>query len=355
MKILIAVPNNTENSYTDDLAKGLSLLTECKTSIFEFWCENNFYDVVHIHWPEILFEWKEPTDKQLNLLESRLQHWSKKAKIICTRHNLHPHYRDTKAFLKLYDIVYSYCNGVIHLGEFSKTEYLTRYKNNYFIRPQQQFVIPHQLYPNLPNLHSVTSARKKIGIGKEQKVMLVFGALRDKEEFDIVLDSFRNLNIKNKCLIANRWYTHKQIGFRNPLAKFKQFRQDVSFAFNSSYKLFNKFTTREENEILFKTSNVVLIPRKKALNSGNLALGFGYGKVVVGSSFGNIGEILQRTGNPTYNDYDHVSVSNAIERGFELDKGGQGGKNLMYGLNHWNLELILELHLDAYNCLYNKS
>ena len=48
-------------------------------------------DLIHIHWPEAIFDWKEPSNENLLALEQRIVEWKQATKIIYTRHNEVPH------------------------------------------------------------------------------------------------------------------------------------------------------------------------------------------------------------------------------------------------------------------------
>ncbi|MCJ8166337.1 hypothetical protein MKJ04_15925 [Pontibacter sp. E15-1] len=350
MKLLLVAELNETNTFIDDIYNVLSKDAECDTGVDKFWNSSYNYDIIHIHWPENLFNWLEPTKTQLVLLKHRLKYWYSKSKIIVTRHNYYPHYKKTLKFLELYEIVYSSARAIIHLGNFSKHEYLIRYKALAFTNKQIHYIIPHQVYSKLPNTFTQKEARRKLSIPQNKKVILVFGSLRSSEELNIVLRSFKSLKIRDKFLVANAWPSQEQ---------FKRIRIDLklinflktAFLSKDQYMLYNKKVNSNELQSLFKASNLVLIPRKESLNSGNLALGFTYGKVVVGPNSGNIGEILINSGNPVYNNFNNKDVSIALEQGLLADQQGLGEENLKYGLTNWNLDLIVQLHLKAYSFL----
>jgi hypothetical protein len=71
----------------------------------------------------------------------------------------------------------------------------------------------------------------------------------------------------------------------------------------------------------------VLIPRHEALNSGNVFLGFTFGKPVVGPDIGNIGEVLTLTGNPTFDPKCPRTVVDALAKLTAMDMAALGRTN----------------------------
>jgi hypothetical protein len=97
-----------------------------------------------------------------------------------------------------------------------------------------------------------------------------------------------------------------------------------------------------------QTSNVVVIPRIQALNSGAVAFGFSFGKVVVGPDDGNIGEILHETGNPLFDPARPETLVDAMRRARILDEAGKGAENQRYADESMNWTVIAEQHVTFY-------
>lgn len=76
----------------------------------------------------------------------------------------------------------------------------------------------------------------------------------------------------------------------------------------------NRVLSTTETETYFCACDIVFIQRFSVLNSGNLPMGFGAGCVVVGPNVGNVGSILNKTGNPIFNPYDIDSIVLAIKK-----------------------------------------
>ena len=111
----------------------------------------------------------------------------------------------------------------------------------------------------------------------------------------------------------------------------------------------------EDIQLFMNAADVVIIPRIKNLNSGVLILAFTFGKVVVGTDFGVIGEILSDTGNPTFAPDDISSVVCAIEDAKELAENGKGEENRIYAHKKWNWGKITQEHLALYKTLISDT
>lgn len=121
--------------------------------------------------------------------------------------------------------------------------------------------------------------------------------------------------------------------------------------FNSRIRTDEKTVAFEEVQVYLKAADLVFVPRFNTLNSGNVALGFTFGKVVTGPGYGVIGETLNKTGNPVFDPVDLNSVCDAISAGFELAEAGHGIKNKEYANHHMKWEDIGVDTLKAYQKL----
>lgn len=107
-------------------------------------------------------------------------------------------------------------------------------------------------------------------------------------------------------------------------------------------------------ETYFCACDIVFIQRFSVLNSGNLPMGFGAGCVVVGPNVGNVGSILNKTGNPIFNPYDIDSIVLAIKKAKELLSVNKGEENKMYAQTKWNTSAISRQLAEVYRCLKNE-
>ena len=299
-----------------------------------------FFDVIHFHWPEEIFDWKVPSGSQINSLSQLLESRKKDGvRIISTIHNEIPHGRDTTPFQQLYATVFSMTDTFIHLGESSRTIMEERYGN--LISKKENLIIRHGDYSIFPNSVSKNEARKTLNVPDGFKVVLSFGELRTIDELNLLLDGFKGLAQSNVVLIhagrlpatSRKSFIHytKRLRFRSPRSQLREGRVEAS-----------------EVQNFLNASDVLFIPRNCSLNSGNVALGFTFGRVVAGPTTGVIGEYLMESGNPTFQPESIETVSRAIADGLILAQGDKGKENRVWCNRHMNWQTIADQHLDAY-------
>ncbi len=309
MRVLVPIYNN--ELFIREVIKSYTSLCEVGTSFENFWMTKGDYEIIHLHWPEYLFKWQVPTDLELILLERILKEWSAKgAKIVITRHNYLPHQPNPEQFEQLYQTTYTHADAIIHLGQFSIQEYQDRYKFS-FNKNQTHAYIPHPIFTQYPNAVSRIEARKKLNIGKDTVVMLVFGEVRKASEKNLILKSFDVLEAKDKLLIVPRWKFSLE---KEPVNRLKWFK-----IMNSKrYRLFDEFVRDDEVQYYFNASDFVFLPRLDTLNSGVPFLAAVFSKPVVGVGTGNVGEFLQAINMPTFSELDEGSLAKALKNVMDI-------------------------------------
>ena len=76
----------------------------------------------------------------IRCLEERISFFrSRGTRFVYTRHNVRPHYANG-IISRAYDIIESQSDIVVHMGRFSRDEFLTKYPDS------QNVVIPHHIY-----------------------------------------------------------------------------------------------------------------------------------------------------------------------------------------------------------------
>lgn len=111
--------------------------------------------------------------------------------------------------------------------------------------------------------------------------------------------------------------------------------------------------TNDEMKDLFSVCGIVLIQRPEILNSGNVPLGFYYGKVVVGPFVGNVGELLVKTGNPVFSPTDMNDVVRNVHVARELACQGHGVLNRRYCLHEWSTNKVAGMYMHLYKEMFN--
>jgi glycosyltransferase involved in cell wall biosynthesis len=346
MKVLITSNYYSANTVVKSYADGISKLAEVVCSVDAFWQSNLKFDIVHMHWPEELLRWKKPTLESLDKLEKRLAYWqSNNAKVVITRHNYEPH-RNHNLNHRLYEIAYGFCVGVVHLGNFSKTQF----EQDAEMKSKNNVVIPHPHYLDVPNVVSKAEARKYLGLKESDFVFLSFGAIRKKEEQDFLERGFKKLKLKNKRLLITRsYYLKDKLTLRlKPIQWFRFYLKKYWLAI-FGITLDNKNRIHEnELQYYFNAADVVVLPRINHLNSGVLYMAFSFGKPVVGPASGNIQEYLLEHTNYLFDPSSVDSLVKVMNDSFNATLN-EIGKNYIEQIKlSSSAELIASKHLEFY-------
>lgn len=347
MKVLLAYPdsNTVDNPFVFLLKRELEKLgCDISWGLDQFWTNYVSYDVIHINWPNSLFENWSPTKVEVLHLEKVLSDIKQRGiKLVYTRHNERPHYTSNSNILKCYKLVEENADAIVHLGD-SNIEYNDRCEN------KKHYVIPHHVYDIYDTNITQEEARKKLNISTRKFVILTFGAYRDIEETKLVLDTYRKLDLKGRYLLAPRIgeplglsEVYLGIGRRwllNKIEKAKFWWRNI--------KISDGYISDKDLPLYFQSADVVLIQRKDILNSGNLPLAYFFKKVVVGPDSGNVGEILKETDNFMFNPNIKDSLEESLKKAYNSDRITLGEKNYNYATLNWNSFLVAKKYLRVY-------
>lgn len=359
MKVLIAIDPDRPNSIIANYIRGLKGEgTEVMSSLTTFWKGDQYhFDAIHIHWPESLLNWERPTSEKIAAISQRILFWkSKGSRIIATSHNYLPH-RKYHLADQLYGEVYQHLDGMIHMGKASKQDFFKRYPHLDCLHS----IIPHPWYDDIPNSVSREEARMKLGLPESNPVFLAFGVTRSREEQDMIIQGYTKCPLAAKHLLFTNGFPQK-VNYEKKKGRSLEYLRAAIRNFRYAQYLkfwkiqvFDQHIPLGEIQFYFKAADVLVIQRIDQLNSGNLPLGFTFGKVVIGPSSGNIGEILQETGNPVFDPRDKKSIGKAMEKAMVLSQNNHGEKNYEYAAKYWNLSTISKAHVDFYKqCITNK-
>jgi len=357
MRILVANISLPFNRFLVDLNGALAEQVDLVHSHETFWAMEGKFDIVQLHFPEYLTPELQDayhrglTDELIEALETRLRHWSERTAIVVTRHVLLPHAaRNDPRWENLYELVYRYADGVAHFAHASIDEFRERYAATNFVRGEPVHVaIPHHNYASLPNTVSRKEARRRLGIPLDARVMLVFGAIRNDAERQLVLDTFRGLSTPGKFLLVSRW--------REKLAdvswiRLKYWLRDLTRLYhrlNPLYRFNYGFVEEEDTQLYLNAADVLFIPRFHVLNSGNVTLGMTFGRVVVGPDSWDVGELLREMDNPVFDPDRPETAAAAVEEGFRLAKQETVPiANRERALDEWTAEKCAGQYVELY-------
>jgi hypothetical protein len=365
MRLLVANIPLPYNRFLVDLNDALSRHCDLTHSSDAFWNMEGEYDVVHLHFPEYLtFDLQDAyirglTAEHITAVRERLEFWASRCVIVVTRHVLLPHdARDDPMWSQMYEMIYSYADGVVHFANASVAEFKERYRNTDFVRgvAPEHGIIPHQNYESLPNNVSRSEARRALGIRSNANVLLVFGAIRSDEERDLVSQTFDSIDVPNKVLLVSHWpESLAKVGW----IRLKYWLRDlkrVYYRFHPRFKFNYGFVSEEDTQLYFNAADVLFIARFHVLNSGNVTLGMTFGKVVVGPDSWDVGELLRETGNPVFEPDRPATAALAVQDGFRLAREGYvGARNGDLAHSQWSVHQCAARYVRFYTSIIQRA
>ncbi|QDS88908.1 hypothetical protein EC9_31030 [Rosistilla ulvae] len=365
MRILVGNIPLPSNRFLVDLNAAIAQNHELTHDHRRFWNREGDFDVVHLHFPEYLTNEVQQAyfddaldDQMFSDIEARMAYWSARSKIVFTRHVLLPHLATTNPrWEQLYEMVYRYAHGIVHFAQPSIDEFNSRYSDTAFVHgPPQHVIVPHQNYCSLPNVISRVEARNQLGIPKEARVMLVFGAVRNDAERALILNTFQNIDDKNKFLLISRW---REKLYHVSWIRLKYWLRDLTrlyYRLHPRFRLNYSFVEDNHTQLYLNAADVLFIPRLKVLNSGNITLGMTFGKVVVGPDWLDVGHLLRETGNVVFDPERPATAAKAMERGFNLASDSTLGKqNQELALSQWSAGQCADLYANFFRVLTTSS
>jgi glycosyltransferase involved in cell wall biosynthesis len=197
-------------------------------------------------------------------------------KIICIADNVLPHEKRpgdkwlTKYFLKPVD-------AFITMSEKVFADLKT------FVKNKPVRLIAHPLYDNFGDIISKETARKKLAIRMDDKVVLFFGFIRKYKGLDILLEAFKILNHQHsldniKLLIAGEFYDNEK--------NYIELLNDPSIKDNLI--LHTHFIDNNEVKYFLCAADCVIQPYRSATQSGVTPLAYHFEVPMIVTNVGGL-------------------------------------------------------------------
>ena len=205
---------------------------------------------------------------------------NKHTKVICIADNIFPHEKRpgdkifTKYFLKPVD------------GFITMSQKVLQDLKEYIKNKPAQFV-PHPLYDNFGEIISKEEARKKLGINKDEKLILFFGFIRKYKGLDILLNAMKILKSENnsdnlKLLIAGEFYEDEK--------NYAGLLSDPQIKDNLI--LHTSFISVSEVKYYFCAADCVVQPYRNATQSGVTPLAYHFEKPMIVTNVGGLPSLV---------------------------------------------------------------
>jgi D-inositol-3-phosphate glycosyltransferase len=154
-----------------------------------------------------------------------------------------------------------------------------------FTSTQNKICTPHPMYETYGPKVSMTEARKKLGLGDNDKIIMFFGLIREYKGLDFLLEAMADERIKKagiKLLVAGEFYEKREV--YDELIKKNQLENSVI--------LHTHFIPNEEVRYYFCASNLIAQTYRNATNSGVTMVGYYYEKPMLVTNVGGLAEIV---------------------------------------------------------------
>lgn len=202
--------------------------------------------------------------------------------VISIFHDISGFNKDDLSFIK--KIIFKYSNFVIVHNEFSQNEL----KKSLVFNPISEAkikLIKHGGFLNLPDPEiTKTIARNKLELSQSKKYVLFFGQIKKTKGLDALIKAFSKIEDPNIELIIAGKVWHDDFSVYQELID--------EYKLNSRVLLNIRYISNDEREMLFKASDLLVLPYTEIYQSGVLLMALSFGVPVITSSLLPFQEII---------------------------------------------------------------
>ncbi len=222
---------------------------------------------------------------------------NKHTRIICLADNVIPHEKRfgdkpfTRYFLKSCDAFVTMSEKVLtDLRLFQKTKPAT--------------LIPHPLYDNFGDIISKAEARKKLGVGSQESIVLFFGFIRKYKGLDILIEAMadeRIIRANIKLLVAGEFYEDE-----------KRYQEQIdNLGIRNQLILKTGFIRDSDVKYYFCATDAVIQPYRNATQSGVTPLAYHFEKPMIVTNVGGLPALVpdEKAGLVTEPDREAIAAS----------------------------------------------
>lgn len=242
-----------------------------------------------------------------------------KAMVICD--NVIPHERKpgditlTKYFFNAVDSFICMSNSV-------KEDLLT-------VKPGAEHkLLFHPVYSNFGEAIDKQEARKQLGI-TEERVILFFGFIREYKGLDTLLHTVALLKdeMNIAVVVAGEFYSDEE--------KYKKIIRENGL--ENNVKLYNDFIPTNDVKKYFSCADVVVLPYKSATQSGIVQIANNFGKPIIATNVGGLGEVIK----DGYNGYlvekeNPGALADAVRKFYNEGKENEFAANIKRELDNYS-------------------
>jgi len=298
-------------------------------------------DLVHYQWPEEFSDWKLPSDETIDRISRAVRRWADRCPTAVSVNNFYPHgFEGHPVFKRLYEVFYAHCKVVVH---YSRTSHAMVIREFPSAGDKRHVVTPYFNYDRLlrPGA-SRDECRRSLGFQENEFVVLAFGAIRFREELQLIRRAFSMARIPHKRLLMCSGYWDQGSVF------LRRLRSIHASCWRRWHRVRGPFGRIPDSEVhrYLMASDVLLIPRLKDMTSGLVGLAYTFARLMIAPNHGAHPEYLDGTDNLLYESGSPRSLAKAIERARDVDPGVVALQNRRRA-DEWAWDKIIGPCVDA--------
>lgn len=226
--------------------------------------------------PDLLMmsHWMPFLAPSLGTVAKRLR--KKGTKVISVLHNVTPHeHRISDKLLNRYYLNQN--DGFVVMSQAVKNDLLS------YIPDAKCIVHPFPVFSQFGEKIDKITARKKLNIPVDKKVLLFFGLIRDYKGLDLVIDAFGKLNHEYFLIIAGESYK-----------RFESYQQQINAnKIKENIMLHIRYIPDDEVPLYFSAADVNVLPYRTATQSAVVALAYQFDSPVIVTDVGGLREMVE--------------------------------------------------------------
>lgn len=177
--------------------------------------------------------------------------------------------------------------------------------------PPPIIVLSHPVYNHFGEKLDRTVSRERLGIGKDQKILLFFGIIRDYKGLDILIEAFSYLDSSYSLLIAGECYGSFEV-YSSIIEKNKN---------KDRIHVFNEYIPDHKVSLFFSASDVCILPYRTATQSGITATALHFDLPVIATDTGGLRQSVADVGmGKVIDDFSPKTLSDAIVQYFNFNE-----------------------------------
>jgi len=152
-------------------------------------------------------------------------------------------------------------------------------------RPRAKYrQVPHPVYEIFRGEMSRGEARKRLGLGEEEKVVLFFGYVRAYKGLNYLIDAVPKIlqTMPVKVLVVGEFYDDRG-PYENQIAR---------LGVQSVVRISDRYVPNEEVGLYFSAADVVVLPYVSATQSGIVQIAYNYDRPVITTDVGGLPEVV---------------------------------------------------------------